>query len=167
MSQLSKAVALEESYKDQYQQFWEFGMDALTLFLDTVTPFWRIYGKTIGEDIRDFLIIPLYRNEFTGESKRYPLHAIPTRSPHHWLGLGLFFLATILLTAFQARVAISSTAHSRLQWISIDGMRYTALPFFWFGILLQWCLVILEFGIVFMEFGIIVWWLGWSVNLLT
>ncbi len=142
-------------------------MDALTLALDTVTPFWRTYGKTIGEDIRDFLIIPLYRNEFTGESKRYPVPALPKRSPRHWLGLGLFFLATILLTAFQTRVAVSSSMHSRLHWISIDGMRYTALPFFWFGILMQWCFVLLEFTIVTMELGVVVWWFGWSVSLLT
>ncbi|KAG6817747.1 hypothetical protein H0H87_004538 [Tephrocybe sp. NHM501043] len=85
--ELSRIVALEESYKDQYQQFWEFGMDTLTFILDTVTPFWRSYGKPIGEDIRDFLIIPLYRNEFTGESKRYPITQMPVRSLRHWLGL--------------------------------------------------------------------------------
>ncbi|KAK0481661.1 hypothetical protein IW261DRAFT_1682150 [Armillaria novae-zelandiae] len=66
--ELSRIVALEESYKDQYQHFWEIGMDALTFLLDSVTPFWRTYGKTIGDDFKDFLIVPLYRNEFTGES---------------------------------------------------------------------------------------------------
>ncbi|KAF5352719.1 hypothetical protein D9756_006000 [Leucocoprinus leucothites] len=165
--ELSKAVALEESYKDQYQQIWEFGMDALTLLLDTVTPFWRNYGKTIGEDIRDFLIIPLYRNEFTGEAKRYPINALPRRSFHHWLGLGVVFLSSILWTFFQARVALSSTMHSKLRWIPFEGMRYTALPFFWVGILIQWSAVLVECGIVFMEMGVIAWWLGWSINLLT
>lgn len=142
-------------------------MDALTLLLDTVTPFWRNYGKTIGEDIRDFLIIPLYRNEFTGEAKRYSINTLPKRSLRHWLGLVSFLLASILLTTLQARVAISSTIHSRLKWIPVEGMRYTALPFFWIGILIQWCAVLVECGIVFMGMGIIAWWMGWSVNLLT
>ena len=57
---------MEENYRNQYQQFWDIGLDALTLLLDTVTPFWRNYGKVIGEDVQDFLIIPWYRNEFTG-----------------------------------------------------------------------------------------------------
>ncbi|KAF9454083.1 hypothetical protein P691DRAFT_656679 [Macrolepiota fuliginosa MF-IS2] len=165
--ELSRAVALEESYKDQYQQIWEFGMDALTLLLDTVTPFWRTYGKTIGEDVRDFLIIPLYRNEFTGEAKRYSINTFPRRSSRHWLGLVIFFLASILLVAFQGRIAISSTVHSRLKWIPFEGMRYTALPFFWIMILMQWCAVFVECGIVFMELGVIAWWLAWFVNLLT
>jgi hypothetical protein len=141
-------------------------MDALTLLLDTVTPFWRTYGKTIGEDIRDFLIIPLYRNEFTGEVKRYSINALPKRSPHHWLGLGIVFLGSILWTFFQARVALSFTMHSKLRWIPIEGMRYPALPFFWTVILIQWSAVCIECGIVLMELGVIVWWMGWSIKLL-
>ncbi|KAI0931685.1 hypothetical protein AcW1_000980 [Taiwanofungus camphoratus] len=82
--ELSQIEALEESYRNHYQQFWDFGLDALTLLLDTVTPFWRNYGKVIGEDVQDFLIIPWYRNEFTGESKRYPIKRFPRRSFRHW-----------------------------------------------------------------------------------
>jgi len=164
--QLSQAVLLEESYKDQYQQIWEFGMDALTLLLDTVTPFWRTYGKTIGQDVRDFLIIPLYRNEFTGEAKRYRINALPKRSPHHWLGLAVVLLSSILWTFVQVRVVLSSMMHSKLRWIPIEGMRYTVLPFFWFGVFIQWFAVLVECGIVFAEMGVVVWWLGWSVNLL-
>ncbi|KAH7880899.1 uncharacterized protein C8R40DRAFT_1261516 [Lentinula edodes] len=75
--ELSQIVALEESYKDQYQHLWDIGMDALTFILDSVTPFWRSYGKLIGDDVQDFLIVPLYRNEYTGEAKRYPIPRLP------------------------------------------------------------------------------------------
>lgn len=142
-------------------------MDALTLLLDTVTPFWRQYGKTIGEDFRDFLIIPLYRNEFTGESKRYRIRAFPTRSFRHWLWLGVFFITSIGINVLQVRAAISSTLHFRLSAIPYDGIRWTALPFFWISILIQWIAVLLEFIIVFMEAGTIVWWIGWTANLVS
>ena len=165
--QLSHIVALEESYKDQYQHFWELGMDALTLLLDTVTPFWRTYGKTIGEDVRDFLIIPLYRNEFTGETKRYPIKELPRRSFRHWLGLILFFFLSIAINILQVRAAISSSRHFRLRLIPYDGIRWTALPFFWIGIFIQWLAVIFEFAIVFMQAGVITWWSGWSVKILS
>ena len=165
--QLSHIVALEESYKDQYQQFWDFGMDALTLLLDTVTPFWRTYGKTIGEDVRDFLIIPLYRNEFTGEARRYRIKEFPKRSVRHWLGLAIFLMLSIAVNILQVRGAISSSLHFRLRWMPYDSVRWTALPFFWIGILIQWFAVVIEFTIVLMQLGVIVWWTGWSVNIST
>ena len=165
--QLSQIVALEESYKDQYQHFWELGMDALTLLLDTVTPFWRTYGKTIGEDVQDFLIIPLYRNEFTGETKRYPIKEIPRRSLGHWLGLVVFFFLSIGINILQVRAAISSSQHFRLRMIPYDGLRWTVLPFFWIAILIQWLAVIFEFAVVFMQAGVITWWTGWSVKILS
>ena len=165
--QLPRIVVLEESYKDQYQYFWELGMDALTFLLDTVTPFWRTYGKTIGEDVRDFLIIPLYRNEFTGEAKQYPIKEFPRRSFHHWLGLVFFFFLSIGINILQVRAAISSSLNFRLHLIPYDGIRWTALPFFWIGILIQWLAVIFEFAIIFMQAAVITWWTGWSVKILT
>ncbi|KAF4623496.1 hypothetical protein D9613_002205 [Agrocybe pediades] len=165
--ELSIIIALEESYKDQYQQFWELGMDALTLLLDTVTPFWRTYGKTIGEDVRDFLIIPLYRNEFTGEPKSYPIRALPRRSSRHWLGLVLFFILSIAVNILQFRAAMSSTLHFRLHLIPYDGVRWTALPFFWVGIVIQWLAVIFEFAIVLFQIAVIAWWTGWYIKLVS
>ncbi|KAK0500564.1 hypothetical protein EDD18DRAFT_771478 [Armillaria luteobubalina] len=163
--ELSRIVALEESYKDQYQHFWEIGMDALTFLLDSVTPFWRTYGKTIGDDFKDFLIVPLYRNEFTGESKRYPLTHIPVRSFKHWIGLVIFFYGTIAITILQTRAALTSSVHWGLQWIHYGGLRWVAIPFFWVGIIIQWCAVLLELLLVLTQLGSLAWWLGWSVKL--
>ena len=138
-------------------------MDALTFILDSVTPFWRTYGKTIGEDIRDFLIIPLYRNEFTGEAKRYPITRVPARSWQHWLTLCLFCIASFSLTLLQTRIAIAS--HSGLRYIPYEGIRWIALPFFWTMIIIQWLIVITEYVILILELGVILWWTGWSVKL--
>jgi hypothetical protein len=165
--QLSEIVGLEERYKDQYQQFWEWGMDALTFLLDTVTPFWRTYGKTIGEDVQDFLVIPWYRNEFTGETKRYPIKRLPRRSFRHWMALLLFFNLAAALTLLQGRAAVSSSVHYRLLWIPHNGLRWTVMPFFWIGIFIQWCAVIVEFSIVFAQLAIVIWWFGWFVRVNT
>ena len=140
-------------------------MDALTLLLDTVTPFWRNYGKTIGEDVRDFLIIPLYRNEFTGEPKRYLLPSLPKRSPNHWVGLIFTFFATISVTLLQIRAAITCSVNYRLGWIPYDGVRWTALPFFWIGILIQWIAVLVELAVVVTQVGVTTWWTGWLISI--
>jgi hypothetical protein len=160
-------VALEESYKDQYQQIWEFGMDTLTFLLDTVTPFWRTYGTTIGQDMQDFLIVPLYRNEFTGEPKRYPIKGVPARSFRHWLGLLLFSFLSVFVNILQARAAVSSAVNYKLPMIPYDSIRWTALPFFWISIFIQWWAVLVEFFVVLMQVGILVWWIGWSVGIFT
>ncbi|ESK98136.1 membrane protein [Moniliophthora roreri MCA 2997] len=163
--ELSQITALEESYRDQYQHVWEIGMDALTFILDTVTPFWRTYGKTIGYDVQDFLIVPLYRNEFTGEAKRYPITRLPRRSFRHWMGLLLFFCLCMTVTLLQARAAVSSSLHYRLDWIEYGGIRWTALPIFWIAIFAQWIAVVIESAIVLLQIATVCWWFGWAVKL--
>ncbi|KAI6153943.1 hypothetical protein BKA82DRAFT_4095625 [Pisolithus tinctorius] len=165
--ELSHVVALVEKYQDQYQQIWEFGMDVLTFVLDTITPFWRNYGKTIMEDIQDFLIIPWYRNEFTGEPKRYPVESLPRRSVRHWFSFLGLFAFIILITFLQARAAITSTWHYRLLWIDNHGIRWAILPLFWVAIVIQWVAVIIELCIVFLHAAVVSWWLGWLVGLCT
>jgi hypothetical protein len=142
-------------------------MDALTFLLDTVTPFWRTYGKTIGQDVQDFFIIPLYRNEFTGEPKRYKIEHIPSRSLRHWIALTLMFWGSVLLLMLQTRAAATSTTNYALTWITYDKVRWTALPFFWIGIAIQWGAVISEFIIVLMEVGVLIWWAGWFLSIFT
>ncbi|KAI6031410.1 hypothetical protein BKA83DRAFT_4200047 [Pisolithus microcarpus] len=165
--ELSHVVALVEKYQDQYQQIWEFGMDVLTFILDTITPFWRNYGKTIMEDIQDFLIIPWYRNEFTGEPKRYPVESLPRRPIHHWfslLGLSTFM---ILITFLQTRAAITSIWNYRLLWIGNHGIRWAILPLFWIAIVIQLLAVVIELCILFLQAAVVLWWLGWLVGLCT
>lgn len=135
------------------------------MLLDTVTPFWRIYGKGIGQDVQDFLIIPWYRNEFTGEPKRYRIKRFPQRSFRHWLGLCFLSSLSVLVVWLQFRAAVSSTLHYRLSWITNAGLRLVCIPFLSIAILVQWCAVLVECCIVLAQGGIIIWWLGWAVNL--
>lgn len=162
--ELSLIVRLEESYKDNYQQLWEFGMDALTFLLDTVTPFWRNYGKVIGEDVQDFLIIPWYRNEFTGEAKRYPIKRLPRRSFRHWLGLLLFSLSTLTITILQIRAAVYVSSLYRLPGINHTGLWWMVLPIYWTGFLIQWIAVLIECAIVGAQVAVVMWWVGWALN---
>ncbi|KAK7064054.1 hypothetical protein R3P38DRAFT_3249634 [Favolaschia claudopus] len=165
--EISTIVDLEESYKDNYQYFWEFAMDVLTFALDTVAPFWRTYGKRVGTDVQDFLIIPLYRNEFTGESKRYLIKTLPQRSLRHWVGLGGFFLGTVALAVFQIRAAVSSLVNFWLPGIPYPYLRRLLLTPFWLSIMLQWWAVVVELSIVVTQLAVVVWWAGWYVNIFT
>ncbi|KAI0669751.1 hypothetical protein C8Q78DRAFT_1037665 [Trametes maxima] len=165
--ELSQIAALEENYRNHYQQFWDFGLDALTLLLDTVTPFWRNYGKVIGEDVQDFLIVPWYRNEFTGEPKRYPIQRFPRRSFRHWVGLLFLSCFSVIVTLLQARAALALTMHVNLPWISNTGLWWSVIPIYTIGLLIQWCAVLIELCILLAQSGVVIWWLGWTVNLFT
>ncbi|KAF5368531.1 hypothetical protein D9758_002292 [Tetrapyrgos nigripes] len=164
--ELSYIVALQESYKDQYQQIWEIGMDMLTLVLDTIAPFWRNYGKVIGYDVQDFLIVPLYRNEFTGEAKRHPIEKLPSRSFRHWVFLILFFFACCTLFYFQALAAWYSSFYFSLDWIPNPGIRVLAVPLWVIATFGQWIAVLVEFMVVLLQIGAVIWWIGWYIRLL-
>ncbi|EMD41889.1 hypothetical protein CERSUDRAFT_110441 [Gelatoporia subvermispora B] len=163
--ELSQIAALEESYRNHYQQLWDIGLDALTLLLDTVTPFWRNYGKVIGEDVQDFLIIPWYRNEFTGEPKRYPIKNFPRRSLRHWVGIVCLYLLTFGVTTLQIRAAIVSTLHCHLPFISHSGLWWICFPLYLVVLLVQWCAVLFECCILLAQWGVVIWWMGWTVRI--
>ncbi|TCD68076.1 hypothetical protein EIP91_011528 [Steccherinum ochraceum] len=162
--ELSQIITLEENYRNHYQQLWNIGLDALTLLLDTVTPFWRIYGKVIGEDVQDFLIVPWYRNEFTGEPNWYPIKNFPKRSIRHWVGLLLFSVTSVMMTLLQIRAACSFSSILNLPWLADVGVRWLISPLFAVALIAQWCAVLFESFLIFAQAGILVWWLGWSVR---
>lgn len=162
---MSQIIALEESYSSNYQQLSNFALDALTLLLDTVTPFWRNYGKVIGVDMQDFLVIPWYRNEFTGEPKRYPIKEFPRRSVRHWIGLMALYVLSAIVFYLQLRAAISSALNYNLPWITHIGFRWMFVPVFVVALFIQWVAVIFEIFLLFAEWGIVVWWIGWSVKI--
>ncbi|KAH9944260.1 uncharacterized protein BXZ73DRAFT_39325 [Epithele typhae] len=165
--ELSQIAALEENYRNHYQQFWDIGLDALTFFLDTMAPFWRNYGKIIGEDVQDFLIVPWYRNEFTGEPKRYLITQLPQRSFRHWGALLALSFSWTTGTILQARGAVYFSSQIHLPWIDHSGLWSLVFPVYITLLAIQWCAVVLEVAVIFAQLGIIVWWLGWSVNLFT
>ena len=159
--QLSEIIALEERYKDRYQQLWEFGMDALTILLDSVTPFWRNYGKFIGIDAQDFLIIPWYRNEFTGEPERYPIKALPRRSSRHWVALVLFFFISLAVLVLQARAAHSFSSLYRYPFNLSPGLWWISVPFFVSTGVILWTAVLVEMCIIWAQLAVVSWWIGW------
>ncbi len=156
---------MEENYRNHYQQLSNLALDALTLLLDTVTPFWRNYGKVIGVDAQDFLIIPWYRNEFTGTPKRYPIETFPRRSLRHWVGLLVLYILSAIFTILQTRAAISSTVNYNLPWLSHTGFRWMFVPIFSVVLVIQWVAVFFELCLLVAEWGIVIWWIGWSVKI--
>jgi hypothetical protein len=159
---------LGEKYRNRFQHFYDLGMDALTLLLDSVTPFWRTYGKTIGIDVQDFLIIPWYRNEFTGEPKRFVIERLPKRSLRHWLGLLLLPIITMGILTLQTRGAIFSLRWSfRFVYSNNPGLWSPLLPSLVLVVIIQWVAALVELLIILAEVGVVVWWVGWSIGLFT
>ena len=156
---------MEERYKDRYQQLWEIGMDALTILLDSVTPLWRNYGKVIGVDAQDFLIIPWYRNEFTGGAEKYPIKGLPKRSFQHWVALILFFIITLAFLILQARAAHSFSSLYRLPFSASPGLWWISVPIFGIIALILWMAVLLETCIVLAQFAVVLWWIAWYARI--
>jgi len=140
-------------------------MDALTILLDSVTPFWRNYGKVIGVDAQDFLIIPWYRNEFTGEPERYPIRALPRRSFQHWVGLVLFFFITTAILILQARAARSFSSMYRLPFTVSPGLWWMSVPGFGTTAVILWTAVLFEMCILGAQLAVVMWWIGWRAGI--
>jgi hypothetical protein len=158
---MSQVITLEDSYRNRYQQLWDFGMDFITFMLDAVIPFWRNYGKVIGVDVQDFLIIPWYRNEFTGEAKRYSIDTLPKRSFRHWIGLLTVFSMNVLLVRYQALgVWVSCRLHS-LPFQSPPVLWLISVPMFWTFVCMQIFFVVLEAVIMITQIIVVLWWLAW------
>ena len=136
-------------------------MGALGKLLDYVAPFWRNYGKVIGVDVQDFLIIPWYRNEFTGEPKRYPITVLPRRSFRHWLGLVAFFVVTLAIMFLEGGAAFTFCSWFRLSFIKNSGLWWTTMPIYCLTTLILLCAVLVEAFIVLIEFAVVVWWIAW------
>lgn len=141
-------------------------MDALTFLLDSITPFWRSYGKTIGIDVQDFLVVPWYRNEFTGQPKRYPIKHLPKRSFRHWFGLLAFAVGCHAFLLLQIRCAVYTTANGFLFLYGQNpGVSIVLLPGMIAICLVMWVAVICEFAVIVAQVGVVLWWLGWSVGI--
>lgn len=141
-------------------------MNALTFLLDSITPFWRSYGKTIGIDIQDFLIIPWYRNEFTGQAKRYPITGLPNRSFRHWFGLLLFAIGCHACLFMQIRGTVYATVQGFMFLCGQNpGVSIALLPSMTAICVVMWVAVICGFSIIVAQIGIVLWWLGWSVGI--
>jgi len=141
-------------------------MDALTILLDSVTPLWRNYGKVIGVDAQDFLIIPWYRNEFTGEAERYPIKALPRRSLRHWVALIFFYITTLVFLILQWRAARSFSSLYFLPFNASPALWWISVPVFGIIALILWVAVLVETCIVFAQFSVVLWWVGWYARIL-
>jgi hypothetical protein len=141
-------------------------MEALTLLLDSITPLWRNHGKTIGIDIQDFLIIPWYRNEFTGQPRRYPITSFPRRSFRHWLGLLLFAIGCHAFLYLQVSCAVYATSSGFMFLYGQNpGVGIVLLPCMIALCLVMWVAVICELSIIVAQVGVVLWWLGWWVGI--
>lgn len=129
---------------------------SLTLF----APFMKTFGRPIWDDLHDFLVIPLYRNDFSGGDQWYPV-SFPSRSFSHWLRLLVVFVAipAVLKSGSDAFFELLTGGYLvRVPSFIPSYVVYAVLSFCisWFAS----TLFVLLFAFV-CEVAIIFWWLGW------
>lgn len=158
-------MTLEDSYNNRFQNIQEFAQDALTFILDAAVPFWRNYGKVIGVDVQDFLIVPWYRNEFTGEPKRYPILHLPRRSLRHWVCLALLYDLTITLLGLQLRGIWISIRWHRVPYTWPHYLWVALVPMYWGCVVAQILALIVEAAIVIAQLAVVAWWVAWYLRI--
>ena len=140
------------------------GENFLSLVLRAMAPFMKTFGRPIWDDVHDFFIIPYYRNDFSGEDKRYIIH-FPKRSLSHWFKLFIFVSCTpfVLVSALHVIKLLLPIRHI----ISIPYFVPWMLmfSFFYFLLFALLTLVVASSIIVVSISFIVMWWTGWALGI--
>lgn len=124
----------------------------------------KTFGRPIWDDVHDFLVIPWYRNEFSGEDQWYPVK-FPRRSFLHWI-----FLFCMAFSAPLGLVSTLQVVTALLTEVRLDDIPYLAPRIFIWTIFSMLMFVFLftvlilsatVLGEVVMSF----WWLAWLCRL--
>lgn len=131
--------------------------------LTFVAPFMKIFGRPIWDDLHDFLVIPLYRNDFSGGEQWYPV-TFPRRSFAHWLRL--------IAVCIAIPAALKSGSDTFLELLT--GGYLVRVPSFipssLVYILLSFCISSFASSLFFLlcaflcEVSIMLWWTGWVLR---
>lgn len=151
---------LLDKYISKKNQLWRLGETSLSLLLSFTAPFMKTFGRPIWDDIHDFLVIPLYRNEFSGEDNWYEIH-FPKRSTLHWFQLVLSGICTPIALSYVVRL---------IKYLVLDfkfwEMPYPALSvlmYIFYGLALSSLITttIALFMTVLGECTSLLWWTAW------
>ena len=157
-------MILVESLLDKYigrkNQLWRIGETFLSLLLSFTAPFMKTFGRPIWDDIHDFLVIPLYRNEFSGEEHWYEIH-FPRRSALHWLqllGSGLVTPVALIYTLGMVRYLILDFHLREMPYLALSIIMYI---FYSIAISSLVTASVVLFVTVLGECTSLIWWAAW------
>ena len=156
-------VLLDE-FVSQTDRLWQLSEAFLSFILTSLAPLMKTFGRPIWNELHDFLVIPLYRNDFSGEDEWYPV-TFPHRSFSQWLRLltiassiplclrsGIYAFFCLLTEGYLVRVP-AYIPHILVYLIISSFM--CAFAFLLFVLL----------GSMLCELFIIFWWLGWTLRI--
>lgn len=124
----------------------------------------KTFGRPIWDDLHDFLVIPWYRNDFSGEEHWYPVK-FPKRTFRHWLKLTVYVMGAPLCLKNGARLLVNLLTQGYSIHIPL------AIP--WFVIYTLYLLILLSlmsallglFVVVLAEIAIVLWWSAWALRI--
>ena len=162
-----KLVHLEvllDEFVSQTDRLWKLAEAFLSFILTSLAPLMKTFGRPIWNELHDFLVIPLYRNGFSGEDEWYPV-TFPHRSFPQWIRL--------LTVATSIPICLRSGVHAFICLLT-EGylVRVPAfIPHFlvyliFSGFMCAFAsLLFILLGSMLCELFIIFWWLGWTLRI--
>lgn len=155
---------LLDEFMNQRNQLWKLGEASLSFFLTSIAPLMKTFGRPIWDELHDFLVIPLYRNSFSGEDDWYPV-SFPHRSFMQWLRLLMFTAGVPLLLYHGTRfflelftggyvLRIPSYIPSPVVYLLFSGVMSSYASF-----LLSLLIIVL------CECSIVLWWTAWLLRI--
>ncbi|TDL28266.1 hypothetical protein BD410DRAFT_739877 [Rickenella mellea] len=162
--ELVRLESLLDRLINRRNRLWKLGETSLSLVLSSSAPFMKTFGRPIWDDLHDFLVIPWYRNEFSGEDEWYPVK-FPERGALHWLRILLVFFTLPTVLWSSTRVLFYIFVGRRMWWMPdfvplliryfINWVMVSSLSF-------TFLLLSLSFSA---ECFVLLWWTAWVFRL--
>ncbi|KAH8119878.1 hypothetical protein DFH11DRAFT_1499342 [Phellopilus nigrolimitatus] len=158
--ELIRLETLLDEFVNEKNQLWKIGEASLSFVLTSAAPLMKTFGRPIWDELHDFLVIPLYRNGFSGEDQWYPV-SFPKRSPVLWLRILLAAVAAPLCLQFGVHFFIDLLTQGYLLRVPSFIPSFTVYLTF-SGVMCAYAISLLVLLVaVLCELFIILWWSAW------
>lgn len=141
-------------------QLWKLAEAVISFVLTSLAPIMKTFGRPIWNELHDFLVIPIYRNNFSGEEHWYPV-SFPRRSSPHWLRIFIFSTSAPLCLKSGFYIFLSLLTEGYYLRIPSFVPRFLIyLSFSSLMCLFAFSLLFLLIGVL-CEVAIVLWWSAW------
>lgn len=162
--QLVHLESLLDELVNETNHLWKIAEASLSFFLASVAPIMKTFGRPVWDELHDFLIIPLYRNGFSGEEHWYPV-SFPRRGFVQWLRLLLVSACAPVLLYHACRAFVALLTHGYV--LRIPSFIPTFVVYIAFSSIMCAFGSVLSglFIGVLCEMFIIFWWTLWLLHI--
>ncbi|EJD03634.1 uncharacterized protein FOMMEDRAFT_166988 [Fomitiporia mediterranea MF3/22] len=162
--ELVQLESLLDEIVNETNKLWRLAEASISFLLTSVAPLMKTFGRPVWDEVHDFLVIPLYRNGFSGEDHWYPV-TFPRRSLVHWLRLLFFSTSAPLLLYHGARFFVALLTHGYVIRIPVFIPTFVVYVVF-SGLMCAFASLLFGlFVVVLCEMFIVLWWLLWLLRI--